>query len=193
MQTIVQILKSARTGKKYSLRRLEEVTKIKASFIDSIEKERWESLPPFPTVLVFVKSISAPLGVDSKMTVAVLRRDYPPRKLAINPKPDVPGKPTWNPKMTFLAGVGVALTVIFGYLIFQYIEFVSPPRLSLESPKEGQVVSGSSVAVFGSTSADVKLTINGQPVLVDNNGKFSANIEITDQTKEIGVVAISRS
>jgi transcriptional regulator with XRE-family HTH domain len=193
MKTIGQIIKEARVGKKLSLASVEEITKIKSSFIDSIERERWEKLPAFPTVLGFVKSIAGALGIDGKTAVAVFKRDYPPKKLSINPKPDVVPKFVWSPKLTFIFGVGAVLLVIFGYLIFQYIHFVSPPNLLVESPKDGQLIDGNTVMVFGSTEADSKIMINNQPVLVDENGKFSVTLEITKDTKEIVVKSISRS
>lgn len=193
MKTIGQILKDARIKKKYSLNRVEEITKIKKQFIDLIEKQRWSSLPPFPTVFGFVSSLSTSLGIDEKMAVAVLRRDYPPKKLSINPKPDMASKFSWNPKLTFAIGIATVLILIFGYLGFIYTKFISSPDLKIESPKEGQIVSGREVLVFGSTGSDAKIEVNNQPVLVDENGKFSVNIEVTAETKEIVVRAISRS
>lgn len=193
MQTIGQILKTARDSKGYSLKRIEDVTKIKLSFIDSIEKGKWEKLPAFPTVLGFVKSLSATLGVDQNMAVAVLKRDYPPKKININPKPDVSSSFIWSPKLTFFVGVGIVLVAIIGYLVFQYVRFVSSPRLTIESPKEGQVVDGRSVLVFGSTDIDAKVTVNNQPVLVDADGKFLVGIEVSPETKEIIIKASSRS
>lgn len=193
MKTIGQIIKDARVGKSYSIVHLEEVTKIKSGFIEAIELEKWDKLPPFPTVLGFVKSLSTTLDIDPKMSVAVLKRDYPPKKLSINPKPDVSSVFTWSPKLTFAIGVGLILTVIFGYLIFQYIHFISPPHLTVESPKEGQVVTGNSVAVFGVTETDAKIYVNDQPVLVDDNGNFSTSIGVSKDTKEVDVVSTSRS
>jgi cytoskeletal protein RodZ len=193
MKTIGQIINSARVKKKLSLRKLEEETKIKATFIDSIEKEKWNDLPAFPTISGFVKSISAPLGIDEKMAIAVLKRDYPPKKLNINPKPGVPLQLTWSPKLTFIIGTSVIVLVVLSYLGYQYLRFISPPGLTVESPKENQIVSGNSVPVFGTTDSDVKITVDNQPVLVDQDGKFSTNIEITGTTKEVDIVATSRS
>ena len=89
MKTVGQIIKDARLKKRFSLKRVEDLTKIKVGFIELIEKEKWANLPPFPTVLGFVKSLATTLDLDQSFVVAVLRRDYPPRKLSINPKPDV--------------------------------------------------------------------------------------------------------
>lgn len=193
MKNIGEILKDARVRKKYSLKSLEEKTKIKAGFIDAIEKQKWESLPPFPTVFGFVKSLSATLAVDESMAVAILKRDYPPKKLRINPKPDVSSRFTWSPKLTFAVGIAAALVIIFSYLGLQYYRFIAPPGLSVESPKNDQVVTGGSVLVFGSTDSDVKITVNNQPVLVGDDGKFSVSIGVAPQTSEIDIVATNRS
>jgi hypothetical protein len=193
MKTFGQIIGDARAKKRLSYKRLEEITKIKAVFIEAIEKEKWQALPPFPIVLGFVKSISSPLGIDDKMAVAVLKRDYPPKRLNINPKPDMAARFSWSPKLTFAIGIGIVVIAILGYLAFQYSRFISPPGLTVDSPKDGQVVNGNSVTVFGTTDSDAKITVNNQSVIVDQDGKFSVSIGVVLTTKEIVVDAISRS
>ena len=193
MQTIGTILKNARVAKQYSLAHVEGMTKIKLTFINDIEKESWEALPTFPTVLGFVKSLAGALEVDPKMAVAVLKRDYPPKKLRITPKPDVSKKFAWSPKLTFAIGVSAVLLILFGYLGIQYFHFRSPPSLSVNSPKENQVVNGNSVTVFGSTESDAKIVVNNQPVMVSDDGKFSVSLDVSKDTKEIDITASSRS
>lgn len=193
MKTIGQILKDARVAKSYSLGHVEGLTKIKSSFINSIEKENWGSLPPFPTILGFVKNISNALDIDSTMTVAILKRDYPPKKLRISPKPDVTKKFMWSPKLTFAFGVTAVLLVLFGYLGFQFFHFRSAPKLIVDSPKESQVINGNSVIVFGSTDSDAKIMVNNQPIIISDDGKFSSSLDVSSETKEITITASSRS
>jgi cytoskeletal protein RodZ len=193
MKSIGQILKEARVEKSYSLAHVEGMTKIKLSFLSAIENESWEALPAFPTVLGFVKSLASALEIDPRMAVAVLKRDYPPKKLRITPKPDVSRKFVWSPKLTFTLGISGVLIILFGYLIFQYIHFVSPPTLSVDSPKENQMVSSGSVIVFGTTDSDAKIVIDNQPVAVSPDGKFSETMDVTPDTHEIDITASSRS
>jgi cytoskeletal protein RodZ len=193
MNTIGQIIKSARVKKKFSFKKLEEITKIRTIFIQAIEEEKWDVLPSFSTVLGFVKSVSAALDINPNMTVAILKRDYPPKKINISPKPDVFSKFSWSPKLTFIVGIVTVLLIVLGYLGFQYVKFVSPPELTVDSPKENQIVTGNFVTVFGSTDSDVKIIVNNQPVLIDTDGKFSVNIGVSDTTKEIDIIAVSRS
>lgn len=193
MKTIGQLLKDARESKYISLNRLEDVTKIKSSFIQSIENEKWDQLPTFPTVLGFVKSLGGALDMDEKLVVAILKRDYPPKKLKINPSPDIASKFVWNPKISFFIGVFVVFLFIVGYLVFQYVRFISPPNLNVDSPKSEQIVAGNSVLVFGSTDIDSKVTVNNQPVVVDEDGKFSIALGVSTETKEVNIRAVSRS
>jgi cytoskeletal protein RodZ len=114
MKTIGVLLKEARTKKRYSRARLEKGTKIKKEFIEALEKEKWEELPELPVVQGFVKNIAQFLKIDDKRAAALLRRDYPPKTLSINPKPDVSEKFTWSPKLTFIAGAIVISLAILG-------------------------------------------------------------------------------
>lgn len=193
MKTVGQLLKEARAKKRYSLARLEELTKIKKDFIEALERESWGSLPAFSTVLGFVKSLSTTLKIDANMAVAVLKRDYPPRSEAVNPKPDISSKFVWGPKLTFGVGVGMVLIAIAGYLGFQYKRFVSPPSLTVYQPKNEQVVTNKFVIVEGTTDTDAKVTVNNQPLIIDQDGKFKIELEVAKETKEVVVKAISRS
>lgn len=193
MNTIGSLLKDARVRKRFSLAKLEAETKIKKDFIKAVEDENWQALPDYPVVVGFVKNIANYLGLKEPSAVALLRRDYPPQKLSINPKPDVSKQLFWSPKMTFLVGVGIVIAVILGYLGFQYAGFISPPPLSLNQPQEGQVVDSTNVSVSGKTNPEATVKANNQPILVNEDGTFTAEVEIFKGTSEIVVTATSRS
>ena len=193
MRTIGQALKEARVRKRYSLAFLAELTKIKKDFIENLEKEDWEVLPESPVLTGFVKNIAKFLNIDERGTVALLRRDYPPKKLSINPNPDIADKFVWSPRLTFLVGAVTIITIVLGYLGFQYTRFVSPPPLIVNRPKEDEVVRERALRVWGKTSSDSTVKVNNQPVLVSDEGEFVAEIEIFEGTSEIVVQATSRA
>lgn len=193
MKTIGLIIKEARARKKFSLSKIEKEIKIKKNFLQAIEKEEWNNLPEFPVVMGFVKNISRVLDLDEEKTVAVLRRDYPPKILAINPKPDISKTFIWSPRLTFLVGIIVVMMIVLGYLVFQYFRFISPPSLSISEPKENQIVTERTLVVSGKTDTDATVKVNNQPAIVDADGKFTTTIEINDKTTEIETEAVSRS
>lgn len=193
MRSVGKVIKDARVKKRISKSALEDKTKIKADFIDALEKENWDNLPEYPVLQGFVRNISSVLKLDTKQMIALLRRDYPPRDLRINPKPDVSEKFSWSPKLTFLLGVAVISLIVITYLVFQYFSFVSPPKLIVTTPDDGQIVDKAELTVSGTTSPEASVLVNNQPTLVDSNGNFSTIIDIFQGTSEVVVTATSRS
>lgn len=193
MKTVGEYLRHARRKNKYSFTQVSKDTKIKREFLRYIEKEEWEKLPEYPVVLGFVKKLAQSLDLNQESTLALLRRDYPPKSLPLNPKPDVSSPFLWSPRLTFISAVIVAIFIITSYLALQYFRFISPPKLLIDKPEEGMVVVQNKVKVVGRAEPDVSVNINNQPVLLNENGEFEAEIEITKDTKEIEIKAISRS
>jgi hypothetical protein len=105
----------------------------------------------------------------------------------------VSDKFAWSPRLTFILGAILAVLAISTYLIFQYVNFISPPKLDVVSPTEGQVVNEDMIFVEGVTDPQATLKVNNQPALVDEEGKFKVEIDISKQTSTIEVVAKSRS
>jgi len=132
MVTVGEILKEARLKKKLSLSNLEKETKIKKEFIDLIENNLWDKLPDYPVVSGFIKNIAVFLDVPAETANAILRRDYLPKKLYINPKPDIESKFYWSPKLTFITGISLLTLLVLGYLGFEYIKFIKPPKLEIQ-------------------------------------------------------------
>jgi cytoskeletal protein RodZ len=193
MRTIGDILKSARLKKRYSLNKVERETKIKKEFVEAIENANWTDLPDLPVVSGFVKNLASFLEVDVKTAYATLRRDYPPQKLSINPKPDVGGKFTWTPKYTFLVGILIIILALFGYLGFQFVRFNSPPSLEVTKPRDNFITTSNKVDVAGKTDADAVVKINNQLTLVGEDGTFTGQVEVFEGTKEIVITATNRS
>lgn len=193
MKTIGKIIKDSRLTKKYSLAKVEEATKIKRGFIIAIEKEDWSALPEFPVTSGFVKSIASFLGLNPESTVAFLRRDYPPKTLRINPKPDVSKNFIWGPKLTFITGLSLTILVLLGYLVFQYLNFVKAPSLNVFSPKENEEITERKIVVRGKTTSDAIVSVNNQPVIVSDEGDFTTEIEVSEKTQELIFIAKSRA
>jgi hypothetical protein len=150
-------------------------------------------LPEYPVVLGFARSIASELELEPGKVVALLRRDYPPKSLPINPKPDVSKKFVWGPRFTFLVGIAIVGIVLFGYLVFEYISFLAPPKLDVYTPQEGEVLTQAKILVTGKTDSDATVLVNNQPSLVSDEGEFATEIELSRETTEIQVQAKSRS
>lgn len=193
MKNIGSIFKDAREKKRYSREKVSDITKIKVSFIEAIERGDWEVLPSQSTVIGFVRSIAKALNINETMAVATFKRDYIPTKIQVNPKQPQKKGVRWSPKVTLFAGVGVFFLLILIYLGFQYKRFTSPPNLQVDVPRENQLVTTSTLTVSGVTDGDATVKVNNQPALVGDDGVFSTKIDVTKEVKEVKVEAVSRS
>lgn len=193
MTTIGGYIKHARQVRKKTLEDLSDDTKIKQSFLKAIEREEWKRLPEFPVVLGFVKSIANALNLNTENLVAILKRDYPPQKLEINPRPEPKQEFRWSPKLTFFLGVSLVLIGVIGYLIFQYAGFLKAPSLEILRPEANQMVFGSSLEVSGITEPDTSVVVNTQPAFVDEEGRFYTELNVNRDVSAIEVIAKSRS
>lgn len=193
MKRIGTFLKSARMEAGITYRELARDTKIKPEFLENLEEEQWDKLPELPVVVGFVKSVADALAINRDQAVALLRRDYPPRKLSINPKPDLKREFRIGPR--FIIGLVCTLfvCVLAAYLIYQYRAFTSPPALTVISPVENELVSTTKLTVRGTTDLGSTVRINGQPALSDKDGNFVAEIEVASEMTAIEIKAISRS
>jgi cytoskeletal protein RodZ len=193
MKTVGSTLKEARVAKQLSLCDIEEATKIKVDFIVAIEEGDWVKLPDYPVVVGFVKSIADFLGIDKNKAAAFLRRDYPPKVLSINPKPDAVKRFRWSPKLTFIIGISLVLIGVLTYLAIQYFNFVRPPKLTVTTPQENQTVTSNELQVTGITDPDTTVWANNQPALTDDQGNFVTELSVSTETKEVIIKAKTRS
>lgn len=193
MITIGKYIKEKRMAKKLSLRKLGQQTRIRENFISAIEEEKWDLLPEKAVVTGFVKSLAGALEINLNQAMALFRRDYPQKPIKLNPTPDLPSKFIWSPRLTFILGsLGVFLLVSV-YLMFQYINFVKAPGLTVFEPSEGQVIVGEKFSVKGETDPEATVIVNNQPAVVSENGKFETELEVDEKTSRVQIIARSRT
>lgn len=199
MKTVGNLIKEARLLKNVSREKLGEMTHIKVSFIKALENGDWGNLPEFNIILGFVKSIAHFLDMDERQAVSIFRREYPPELIdsvglkGLQNDKGVIKKFIWGPRFTFLTGVLVIVFVVILYLGFQFRKFNAAPTLIVTEPLAGQIVNGLTLGVVGKTDPDVTLDIDNQPIVVNSNGSFSAEIDISKDTKQVTLKAKSRS
>ncbi|SRR6266404_4455755 len=202
MKTVGDLIQEARLAKGYSKEKLGEITHIRASFITAIEKADWEALPEFAVTLGFIKSIAHFLDMSENQATSVFKRDYPPKLKGFldsarndmnGPRSKEIGKKfRWGPRLTFLAGVLIVISIVLGYLGFQYRKFNMPPSLTVSEPTQNQVITGSFLTVKGKTDSDAVVLVNDQPVTIDGSGYFSTQIDVAKSTAYVKVTAKSR-
>ncbi len=159
MKTIGIYLRQAREGQHISYKELSRHTKIKPEFLEAIENSDWQKLPELPVLVGFVKSISDVVNINREQAVALLRRDYPPQKVSLNPRPDVKREIRLGQRALWAFLGSIAIICMSAYLYSQYKAFTSPPRVTIISPAENELVSAHKITVRGTTDSTATVKI----------------------------------
>lgn len=193
MRTIGSIIRETRLSKEITLGDLSKSTKVKKDFLERIEKEEWDKLPEYATVSGFVKRIAQALDLNENKLIAILKRDYPPIPIKQIPQKEIKTRFIWQPKYTFFVLIAMITFLFFGYITMQYISFNSPPPLAVYTPSDNEIIKSRYTVVKGITSPDATVKVNNQTAYVEKDGRFFTDIEVSKETSEIVIKAVSRS
>ncbi len=181
MITVGEYLQSGRNKKRLTIEQVEKATKIRAKFLDALEKNQFDKLPDQTFTKGFIRNYATFLGLSATDAMAFYRRQVDEGKARHLPtrgfQPLVK-RFKLTPQLFTGTIVAVFLVLFFAYLGFSYFAFAGAPALNVKTPQNNSVVTKEVVKVSGTSDPDATLTINSQPVLISENGTFSVDIPL---------------
>lgn len=197
--TLGERLKNFRSEGRVTLVEVSRETKIPVKYIEMIEEGRYDRLPPDVYVKGFLKAYAEFLGVDPRKIIGLYEREKDIKNnLNGGGEKKIPKKKSKLPRFVItpriLVAASVTLVVVGGffYLYTQIGRFAAVPRLAITNPTGDQSVQGNSISISGFTDEDAKLSINGQPVPVNDKGEFKEDIILQSGLNTITVSAVNR-
>lgn len=197
MNTVGELLKTARLEKNITLDQIATYTKIRKKYLEAIEANDFGNLPSAAFTKGFLNTYSKIVGVNAQTVLAIFRRDFDqderghiiPRSL-INPvKPAMPGI---TPSMLTVGLSIIAGILIMGFFIRQIILFSSSPPLAVVEPTENAILI-SPVVVRGTTDPEAVVTINNRSVNVGQTGEFTTDIVLDPGQHTLVISSTGRS
>jgi len=194
MRTVGQILKEERERKFYTLDEIEKATKIRKELLLALEAGEYQKLPPPTFVQGFIKNYGKFLGLEGGKLLAVFRREFsegknPPRILDSLLSPVDKKKFRLTPTKLLVGVIFTLITIFFVYLWFQYRFLVGAPFLEVREPADQLNTNSSEIMVSGRTDPESKVSINNQEIQVDQSGKFSQQIKLSDNINNVIITA----
>lgn len=195
MININQRIQNVRLEKGLTLEEVSKATKIKTSFLSAIESGEYEKLPSAAYAQGFVRNYIKFLGLPEKETLAFFRREFDTNKnYKVLPTGLHKGKYfsfsnlRIKQKAIIIALVFIAL---FSFIFYQYKDAIINPSLDIFSPSKEEIFSSSIISVAGKTEPGVTVFINGNPVVVEDNGAFKKSIVILSGKTTIEIKAVN--
>lgn len=184
-------LKKNREEKNLSIADVQRLTHIPRKYILAIEDYRANDLPAAKAFRrAYVREYSKALEINYNVLKKNLEGQRTPEKKIKIPRFKLPSF-----SLYFLwRNLGfVLLILIFGaYLSWQVKGIIEPPKLVIFSPLEGFVSHDPSILIAGEATKESRLTINGQDIMINEQGRFEFNIDLAKGVNTITISAVKK-
>lgn len=187
-------LKQTRESLNLSVEQIAATTHIATKYIAAIDDCNFQILPKAKAYrIAYIRTYAEALGLDKDAIIYSFTHDnglddvktiHPHRYL----------KFSLGSISIVMRNVVIAILVLLfaGYLIWQVRGIMTPPKLEIYTPQEGYVTNKFQITVQGETEKECHLTINGQEIMANENGQFSATIDLTKGLNTIVVASIKK-
>ncbi len=204
VQTIGEILKTARKKRGLSLKQISEVIKIRQEYLRALENGDYSVFASEVYLKGFLKNYAKFLGIDQKRALALYRREHAEKQKSNIKAPDIKThekiNPTITPERLIISIVLILAVAIVYYLINQVSYILKKPILKITSPitieaeKEGSFdTTDDTITIKGEVSAGATLKLNGNDVVTNNLQQFEINnISLTSGSNEFMITAESQ-
>ncbi len=187
--------KKTREEKNFDKKTFLHLTQIPEKYLLAIEEGTYDLLPKAKAHrLAYIRSIAKVLEMPVAECIVQFEKEaglnnadlaHPLRNIRLFPFASI---------SIFLRNLTVGgLVVLFaGYLVWQVKGVLQPPYLAVFTPAEGNVVSTPRTNIQGETEKESRLTVNGQDIMVNEQGKFSTEIDLGGGVNTIQISATKK-
>ncbi len=198
--TLGEKLKKLRSARRISLNEVFRATGIQIKYLEYLENGAYDKLPADVYTKGFLRNYADFLGIEREILLKTYHKEKGIKKnLEKNKgesfkkiKPINISAFIVTPKKILIFLVVVLVLVGLSFLYKEINSFISTPRLVILNPKNNSQTKNNFIDVIGITDKDILIFINGQPVLVGDDGKFKENIILQPGINIINVRAINK-
>lgn len=198
--TLGEKLRKIRSERRVSLNEVSRATRIQLKYLECLEEGNYKKLPADVYVKGFLRGYADFFGIDEMVLIRIYEREKGikinlekangnkiEKKESINISPFL-----ITPKIIVIF---FSIIFVFAGIFYLYKEigsFANSPKLIIINPEQNIAEGNSSVIVEGVTDKDAKVFINNQPVLVNDEGRFSENLALQFGTNTITIKSVNR-
>lgn len=171
-----------RKSQNLSIEEVSRATKIRAEFLQAIERGDYKKLPSPAYAHGFVRNYAKFLGLPVEKSLAIFRREFDEKKaVEVLPRGLTNSSDFSLPRFKLGKSavlVGIVFLVIAGFLLFQYRAALFNPNLDVDFPKDGEVLSSLNIEVKGKTDPNGILMVENEQVTINPDGSFKKQITV---------------
>ncbi|HVY67409.1 MAG TPA: RodZ domain-containing protein [Patescibacteria group bacterium] len=200
LETLGEYLKAVRDKLGLDKDEVIKKTGIGLKFLTALEAGELKTLPADVYTYGFLRQLAGLYAIDAAALIDQYKKE---RNIAeqLAKNRDKFGR-SWlkryfprlviTPKILSLT-LGLAFVAIsVGYIIWQVWSINDTPALQIQQPQNNAVIQGSYLQIQGKTDPGISILINEQPIFVDGNGGFQAQLGLSPGPRELTITARNR-
>lgn len=184
-ETLGEKLKKRREELGLNLAEVARHIQVSLHLLQALEEDKYEKFPAKVYALGFFKRLLNELVLaDQEEWLKEFNNEWEVRMFRktkeVVPLPENRGKePYFTPTQFWTVTSFSLFAALLIFLGWRFVDFVTPPELILERPREQEVTEKVTVTVKGKTEKESQLTVNGRGIKIDGQGNFEEEIEVT--------------
>jgi len=171
-----------RKNQNLSIEEVARATKIRAEFLNAIERGDYKKLPGPSYAHGFVRNYAKFLGLPVEKSLAIFRREFDEKKaVEVLPRGLTNSSDFTLPRFKIGKSaliVGIVFLVIAVFLLFQYRAALFNPGLDVDFPEENQTLSSLNIEVRGKTDPNGILMVENEQVTINPDGSFKKQVTV---------------
>ncbi len=194
--TLGEKLQAHREAKGLSQEKAARLLNLNVRYIKDLEKDNYKILPadvytvnilrryaellnlnPYTVIDLFTKEKNVFLNTQKKKDNTKITKIHKFFNVFLNPR-----------ALKYLA-VTIVIIAIFFYIGRSINNIISPPELTIEYPLDNIIITAHQIEIKGKTEPEVNLAINNRPLLSDQAGNFSLQIDLQTGLNVIKITA----
>lgn len=195
-QTVPEALRKAREQAGFDLLFCAKKLSIQIKYLEALEEGAYELLPGEVYVKQWLKSYGGFLNLDYKWLIREYHKERGVQLQFVRfDRPEVKINSWLNfltPRRMQIAGLSLVGLAIFVYLAQQVLFLMRPPQLIVAEPPNNFVTKERMINIIGRTEQEAEVRINNQMALLDQQGNFSAAINLAPGINILEVVALKK-
>ena len=196
--TLGEVLASRRNSYTISINQVERAIKISKDYLLWLEKGEYSLLPGEVYVKNFIKAYGSYLGLDIQELLELYKRERDVYSNTHYRRRHIIRRPIkFLTQLSFLSTPKIARNTIIAIAVFVFLLYLGikveaimrPPELLVANPAQDILTDAKFLDVKGTTLPGSQVTINGEPVSVNEDGSFLEKINLSEGINEIRIHA----
>jgi len=179
------ILKNEREKRGLVPAQIEKATKIRKEYIIALEKGKFSVLPEEVYIRSFLRTLAKFFNLDPVILIERYREEIDPKKPGTRKPVNFRTGRLKEPLIivtprNLTIGLGILVGLFFlGYLWYEISGFAIAPKLIIDEPSQKELqINKDQLLIKGRTDSNAVLTINQEPVPVNQQGRFREKVQL---------------